>query len=36
MQACVASLFTRVELPRNYYKGIHLNIDIDILFVNKI
>ena len=34
IQACVASLFTRVELPRNYYKNIHLNIDLS--FVNKI
>ena len=34
IQACVASLFTKVKLPTNYYKDIH--VDIDLSFVNKI
>ena len=33
IQACVASLFTKMKLPRNYYKDRHLNIDL--LFVHK-
>ena len=33
IQACIACIFTTMELPMNYYKNRHL--DIDILFVNK-
>ena len=33
IQACVAYIFTRMELPTNNHKDRHLNIDI--LFVNK-
>ena len=34
IQAWVASLFTRIKSPMDYYKDIHL--DIDLLLVNNI
>ena len=33
IKACGAYIFARMELPMNYYKDRH--VDIDILFVNK-
>ena len=35
IQACVGYIFTKIELPMNYYKDRHLNMDIDILFKDK-